>query len=382
VTRRTAAASLAALAATAAGCFPDYAIGNGSDGGGDGESGSSSGSGGSSGSSSGGPDGGSDGAGDATTETGDDAMMDAATDVQGDRSDGSYTLDAGDGAILSGMVAVDGGAFTFPVYVGGGDITAYANLDYQVAIDRTEVTVGEFTAFVQAGLPLPCGDGGVCSLDPSGPYASSMLWDPSWNGMAQSDAYVNGSATCTSDLGSPIITYNTNGSYPITCVPWQQALAYCAWLGKRLPTDTEWRFFATGAGTRPTYPWGSTSPDCSYATGDFDGGRCGFPVVVGHANLGVSKDGVYDLVGSLSEWLWDQCSASGNYGYPFDAGTDYLGPTGAAGGGSADRLWIPSDWSDQASSYFGSDRSGAGSADTTVGYDNCGFRCALTTRYP
>ncbi|HEX8794007.1 MAG TPA: SUMF1/EgtB/PvdO family nonheme iron enzyme [Polyangiaceae bacterium] len=395
MTRRTAGviATMALVAAAgAAACFPDYVVGSGGDAGGesgsgsgsDSSSGTDSGSGsssGGSGSGSGGVDAGGD-AGDATVDSGGDAApVEAGGDVQ---SDVTYMLDAGDGAILSGMVAVDGGPFTFPVYVGAGDITAWANLDYQVAIDVNEVTVGAFTQFVNAGMPLPCGDGGACSLDQGGPYAGEMTWDPQWNAMAQSNAYTGGSS-CSSDLGgSPIVTYGANPNYPVTCVPWQQALAYCAWLGKRLPTDTEWRFFATGAGTRNVYPWGTTpDPDCNYATGDFDGGRCGFPVVVRHASLGASKDGVYDLVGSLSEWLWDRCSVTGNYAYPTDAGTDYPGPKADSGAGMyPNRLWIPSDWDDQANSYFGSDRSGAGSADTSVGYDNCGFRCAVTKRYP
>jgi formylglycine-generating enzyme required for sulfatase activity len=299
------------------------------------------------------------------------------------RNDVTYTLDAGDGAIVSGMAIVDGGAFTFSVATSNGEVTAYAALDYQVAIDKTEVTVGAFRQFVEAGTPLPC-DGGSCSLDPNGPYHSKMMWDPSWVGEAQSNFYTGtAGSSCQTDndggTGAPTITWTAgNPNLPITCVPWQQALAYCAWRGKRLPTDTEYRFFATGQGARSPYPWSGTTLDCQHAVTS----ACTFPVSVGSTTLGVSKDGVFDLVGSMSEWLWDQCSAGQVYVYPNDAGTDYPGPTGAAGGGLNDRLWINSDFDDNGSAYFQSDVSGATFSDTTVGYDHCGFRCAVTTRYP
>lgn len=376
--RRTAAlvaALVAAVAATAAACFPDYAVSSGSDGGGESGSGSSSGSG--SGGSSGSSSGGADGGGDATMDSGSDAPGNDA------EMDGTYAFDAGDGGILANMVVVDGSTFYFQVLSDGGFIDAQATLDYQFAMDKTEVTVGTFTAWLNAGKPVPCG-GATCSLDPNGPYASTMTWDPSWNANITASVDYTDAGACGASLTStPITTYGTNSAYPITCVTWPQAQAVCAWQGKRLPTETEWRFMATGAGTRAPYPWGNASPDCSHAISNLTGNSCGFPVAVATTDAGASKDGVFDLVGSLSEWEWDLVTNQPNYIYPPNAGVDYTGPQLAMSAGVQARDWIGQDFSQGAGpQYFQSTWQGASFSSAWGGYDSNGFRCAITTRYP
>ena len=367
------------LASSVAACFPDYAIGGArGDGGAAGDDG--------------GPGAGDGGGGDSTMPMGDGATPGDGGRADSTAGDGAAHADGGgasdssfptydspyDGNPLSNMVQVDGGTFYFQVDTNSSHIDAQATLEYTVAIDKTEVTVGQFEAWVNAGRPLPC-DG--CSLDSKGPYASVMIWDPTAWGSTDGDFIDGGDALDYTDAGactpgfrtSAIITYGANIAYPITCVPWPQALAFCAWEGKRLPTDTEWRFFATGQGTRSLYPWGaSPAVDCPHAIGNFDGNGCGFPLPVGSALAGISKDGVLDLVGSLSEWLWDWQPSS--YAYPTNAGVNYAGPT--QGSGPQSRVWIDSDFSSNTPGNFYSTLSGPGSSSAFSGYDNCGFRCA------
>ncbi len=85
---------------------------------------------------------------------------------------------------------------------------------------------------------------------------------------------------------------------PVVGVNAFEAQAYCAFVGKRLPSEAEWEIAATG-GTRRTYPWGEDEPTPQHANLD---GWYGELTEVGAFPAGMSPFGVRDLLGNVWEW--------------------------------------------------------------------------------
>jgi len=109
--------------------------------------------------------------------------------------------------------------------------------------------------------------------------------------------------------------FTTFAGHPVLRVGWEDAQAYCSWVGGRLPTEAEWEWAARGPDGRP-WPWGNSPPageranfcdrNCSEAWAARavdDGHRYSAPV--GSYPLGAGPYGVLDLAGNAREWCAD-----------------------------------------------------------------------------
>jgi formylglycine-generating enzyme required for sulfatase activity len=154
-------------------------------------------------------------------------------------------------------------------------------------IDQTEVTVAMYLDCVAAGeCFMPAADGYY--------FYAGYLTDPAYKG------------------------------YPAVYVNWQDAQTYCAWAGRRLPTEAEWELAARGPEGRK-YPWGSAPVNGNLLNfrdvnfgGEFiiltadDGYKRLAPV--GSYPDGASYYGALDLAGNVWEWVddWYQAYPGGD----------------------------------------------------------------------
>jgi formylglycine-generating enzyme required for sulfatase activity len=165
-------------------------------------------------------------------------------------------------------VAIPGGPFTAGSTRGDEDERPVRKVTVKAfAIDRTEITRGDYAACVTAGHCKATAEKTVAD----GPEAK----------------------------------------LPVTGVDWSDAQAYCKFAGGRLPSEVEWEKAARGTDGRE-YPWGNDI-DCTHANwGSFEGeGPCagknpGHPVAVGQYPTGASPYGLLDMGGNVWEWVADR----------------------------------------------------------------------------
>ena len=168
-------------------------------------------------------------------------------------------------------------------------------------LDKYEFTVKRMRALIQSGK---LAEQPLMVNDPTIAYSNECTW------LGPTDA--------------------SNDEKPVNCISYASAQAACKALGGDLPTEAQWEHAARGRGQRRTYPWGETFPQCCTSSLSRPGGQAtqvecltmgaGAEAVGSHPESAscaggtgdVSRDGVYDLGGSLEEALSTTAASYGD----------------------------------------------------------------------
>jgi len=241
----------------------------------------------------------------------------------------SCTTDA-PAAAAPGMVAIAEGRYTIGANAGEAanarprDVVTVHGFQ----IDRTEVTNADFARFVEAtayrttaeqpvdwatlsgelppGTPRPSEEalqpGSLVFVSPASPVPlnDERAW---WQWTPGAD-WRHPEGPASSIVG--------RAAHPVVQVSHTDASAYCAWAGKRLPTDVEWEVAARGGLTAKRYAWGDepVSPDrANVWEGEFPLRHAMHERDVTTAVVGsypANGYGLSDMTGNVWEWTADR----------------------------------------------------------------------------
>jgi formylglycine-generating enzyme required for sulfatase activity len=237
----------------------------------------------------------------------------------------------------------------------------------------------------------------IMGSDPDEPYfwgaeapSHAVYLDAFWIHRTEVTNSMYGDCVAAGACPSPLHSYSRThdnyynnpdfADYPVIYVTNTGALAYCQWIGARLPTEAEWEKAARGTDGR-FFPWGNGSLNSNLANfcdigcpnaypeeieSEFnDGYRDVAPV--GSFPDGVSPYGVLDMAGNVLEWVSDWYSPSFYGQSPFENPT---GPESGTKHPIRGGSWL--------SGRAGLRTSARASLQPDNGYDTLGFRCALT----
>ena len=184
---------------------------------------------------------------------------------------------------------------------------------------RTEVSVAQFRRFAEETGYL---------TDAERPGGKTQCFNPQWKGYQLTTSVVHPwEPMAGKSWRDPNWQFPQQENFPVVCVSWADARAFCRWLNEReqaagrlpegleyrLPTDAEWEYACRGGRPRANFWWGDELED-------------------GAGRLNISA---IDLLPDRNR-TWPLARATWSDGYAFVSPVDHYGERGQNGFGLAD----------------------------------------------
>jgi formylglycine-generating enzyme required for sulfatase activity len=188
-------------------------------------------------------------------------------------------------------------------------------------MDRTEVTNVQFATFVKATGYITVAERTPRAEDfpgapPENLVAGSVVFSPPGHAVPLDSHFRWWSYIMKADWRHPLgpnSSIEGKDDFPVVHVAFEDAVAYAAWAGKRLPTEAEWEFAARGGLSGQLYPWGNAFRSegrwmANTHQGEFPQHDTGDDHVTGIgkvAQFPPNGYGLYDVAGNVWEWVTD-----------------------------------------------------------------------------